>query len=238
MFPNEKTKLPDIQTVEEYANSVPDNFKFSIKVPNSITLTHYYSLDKKLPLKINPYFLSTELFDDFLKRLSPMKGKIGPLLFQFEYLNKQKMPNQQMFMDKLSSFIDERPGEYSYAIEIRNPNYLNKDYFDFLNSSGLNHVFLQGYYMPSIFEVYQKYSLLLKDLVVIRLHGPDRKEIEQRTGNNWNEIVSPKDGELNELSQMVMDLKERDIAVYVNVNNHYEGSAPKTIEKIWANIKA
>jgi len=31
---------------------------------------------------------------------------------------------------------------------------------------------------------------------------------------------------------MVEELLDADTNVYVNVNNHYEGSAPRTIEKI------
>ncbi len=166
-----------------------------------------------------------------------MQGKLGPLIFQFEYLNKKKMSNQRMFMEKIDAFLKVCPKKYSYAIEIRNPNFLNKDYFEFLAFHGLNHVFLQGYYMPSIFEVYNKYKTFLKYLVVIRLHGPNRKEIEKRTLNRWNEIVSPKDDELGGVSQMVRELNERDIAVYVNVNNHYEGSAPQTIKKIMEKLE-
>ncbi len=34
--------LPKLGVVQEYADSVPDSFKFGVKVPNSITLTHHY----------------------------------------------------------------------------------------------------------------------------------------------------------------------------------------------------
>ena len=237
LFPNNKVKLPNSKVVADYAKSVPGNFKFSIKVPNSVTLTHYYSRAKNSPLKKNPYFLSTEIFSEFLERLSPMQNNLGPLIFQFEYLNKKKMPSQQLFMEKITDFLNACPKDYSYAIEVRNPNFLNKDYFEFLSTHGLHHVFLQGYYMPSIFEIYNKYKFFLNYLVVIRLHGPNRKGIEKETSNKWNEIVSPKDDELTGVSQMVLELNRRDIAVYVNINNHYEGSAPKTIEKVLANLE-
>jgi hypothetical protein len=39
--------------------------------------------------------------------------------------------------------------------------------------------------------------------VVIRLHGSDRLEIEQRTKNSWNEFVEPKDDGLQELKGML-----------------------------------
>ena len=51
----DKVSLPLKTDVLNYHDSVPDNFKFSIKVPNSITLTHYYKKTKNDSL-INLYF--------------------------------------------------------------------------------------------------------------------------------------------------------------------------------------
>ena len=38
--------LPEPKVVKEYADSVPEDFAFSIKVPNSITLTYHYKKEK------------------------------------------------------------------------------------------------------------------------------------------------------------------------------------------------
>ena len=226
-YPGSPPKLPDRRRVEEYAQSVPDDFKFSIKVPNSLTLTHFYKTSER-----NPHFLSVDLFHEFLDTLSPMKSKIGPLIFQFEYLNKKKMPNLELFINELSEFFNECPEDYSYAIECRNPNYLIQDYFLFLQVKGLSHVFLQGYYMPPIWKVYEIYKQYPGNQAVIRLHGPNRKEIEEATGKNWNEIVDPKDEELQKILPMISDLISKETEVYLNINNHYEGSAPLTITKL------
>src|SRR3989304_8262202 len=91
LFPPSKVLLPDERVVNEYKSSVPKDFIFTIKIPNSITLTHFYYRDKKGPLTINPYFLSVDLFKEFLSTLKPLEANIGCLIFQFEYLNKQKM---------------------------------------------------------------------------------------------------------------------------------------------------
>ena len=80
--------------------------------------------------------------------------------------------------------------------------------------------------------VYSYFKDLIKDRVVIRLHGPDRKGIEEKSGGNWNKIIEPKDDELNRIIEMIKNLLSREVDVYLNVNNHYEGSAPLTIEKI------
>ena len=40
------------------------------------------------------------------------------------------------------------------------------------------------------------------------------------------------DKELNDIVEIVKDLNNRGVDIYLNVNNHYERSAPMTIEKI------
>ena len=226
-------KLPEKKTVEEYKESVPDDFKFIIKVPNSITLTHYYSKNKAEPLRKNPYFMSVDLFEEFLQTMKPIKNQIASLIFQFEYLNKEKMSSLSELQRHLHQFFTSLPADVPpMSIEIRNPNYLNTNYFRFLKDLNLTNVFLQGYFMPSIVGVYNKHKDLIKDQTIIRLHGPDRSGIEKMSGENWNKIYIPRDEELKDIVEMIKDLNNRGVDVYLNVNNHYEGCAPMTIEKI------
>ncbi|MBN2441798.1 MAG: DUF72 domain-containing protein [Spirochaetales bacterium] len=233
LFGEKKVVLPQQAVAREYAQSVGDDFLFTIKVPNSITLTHEYNKKKSDPLRQNPHFLSAELFEGFLAGIAPLKDKTGLLMFQFEYLNKKKMASQSEFLDLLKAFIKKLPKDYSYGIEIRNPNYLNDGYFKFLQSEHCAHVFLQGYYMPDIFSLYNRFKDYIHDTVVIRLHGPGREDMEKNTGKVWNRIVASKDEEITSLIDILKDLEKRHVNVFVNVNNHYEGSAPLTIKKIF-----
>ena len=66
LFKKGKIRLPEIEMVAEYGSSVPAGFRFTVKVPNSITLTHYYKKKKSDPLEENPHFLSLSLFEEFL----------------------------------------------------------------------------------------------------------------------------------------------------------------------------
>ncbi|MFC2140945.1 DUF72 domain-containing protein [Acidobacteriota bacterium] len=239
LFGVDKIKLPDTKTVDEYLKAVPNHFLFTIKIPNSITLTHFYTRGqpKGSPLAANPHFFSIDLFNEFLKRIQPLNDHIGVLMFQFEYLNKKKMASQGEFLQKFNEFIKQCPREYNYAVEIRNPNYLNDRYFEFLNLNDLYHIFVQGYYMPHIMEIYRKHSDFIRKLSVIRLMGPDRQAIEKKSGNKWGAIVDPKDSELTDIIAIIKELEERKIDVYLNINNHYEGSAPLTIKKIQEMLK-
>jgi uncharacterized protein YecE (DUF72 family) len=92
--------------------------------------------------------------------------------------------------------------------------------------------FLQGFDMPDIFDLHKRYKDYIKDFTVIRLKGEDRKGIETRSGGEWNKIISPKDEELIRLVEMINELIERNVDVYLYVHNYYEGSAPLTVAKI------
>ena len=70
------------------------------------------------------------------------------------------------------------------------------------------------------------------DAAVIRLHGPDRQGTEKMTGKSWDRIIVPKDEEMGDILDAINRLLRRGVDVYLNVNNHYEGSAPLTIAKI------
>ena len=155
-------------------------------------------------------------------------------MFQFEYLNMQKMSGLSEFIDRFEAFLELIDTKYLYGVEIRNPNYLKKPFFEFLQRNKLVMVFLQGYYMPSIVSVFRSLNPPVRKQAVIRLHGPDRQQIEKLTGKQWNRIVAPKDEDLPGIARMVSDLLERSLRVYLNINNHYEGSAPLSIDKIQA----
>ena len=72
LFSKDKVVLPKLSVVQEYAESVPDDFRFCIKMPNSITLTHYYNPQKTGPLIPNSHYLSVDLMQRLLERLAPM----------------------------------------------------------------------------------------------------------------------------------------------------------------------
>lgn len=227
-----KVVLPKPEIVTTYKNSVHKDFKFSIKIPNSITLTHLNHSENEEELIPNTHFLSNNLLEEFLQTIKPLRHNLGALIFQFEYLSKQKMKSQFELHGLLREFIAKLPAGFRFAVETRNPTYLNEDYFLFLRDSKISPVFLQGYDMPDIFDLHKRYKDYIKDYAVVRLQGEDKKGIETKSGGEWNKIISPKDEELIRLVEMINELLERNIDVYLSVNNHYEGSAPITIARI------
>lgn len=230
-------RMPAPQDAREYRERTPEGFTFACKVSERISLTHERSRDKSAPLIPNPDFLSAGAYDEYLRGLAPLKDRVFLAELEFEYLNKQKMSGVDEFMKRLGAFAEavERdiPPErrVPLGIECRNANYLTREYFRFLKDTGIAHVFSEKMYLPHVYELAEKFGDLIGDRCAVRLLGGDRKEIEEKTKGEWNRIVEPKE-DLPKIADAIAELARGSRLVQVYVNNHFEGSAPLTIERL------
>lgn len=225
--------LPRQETVIRYDDATPDGFRFTIKCPNALTRPTR-DKDSSGSHPKNEFFLNPELLLSFIETLEPIRKKIGLLMFQFGYLNRQMYADQGQFMAALERFFDSIPRDLPYAIELRNPKWLNGEWFTWLQTQHVAPVLIQGYWMDDITKTIERYEPLMGDTVSIRLHGEDRQEIEAESGGEWNRLIHPRDRELAHAAQSIKTLAKGGRLVYVQVNNHYEGSAPLTIERLRA----
>jgi uncharacterized protein YecE (DUF72 family) len=58
--------------------------------------------------------------------------------------------------------------------------------------------------------------------------------MDKESGGRWDRILRPRDEDLRRVTGLLDRLLARGAEVYLNINNHYEGSAPLTIEKLRA----
>ena len=119
LFETELVWFPDPANAEAYRRAVPDDFRFTLKGPNAVTLTYYYRKEKGEPLRPNSHFLSAEKTAEFLSLLEPVRALCGPGFFQFEYLNKQKMQGAARFREFFGAFRKNLPEGWSYGLETR-----------------------------------------------------------------------------------------------------------------------
>lgn len=219
--------LPDRAEAETYLAMVPEDFRFTCKVTRDLTLP---VLSEGRVTRPNENFLSPALFEDYLRSIDPLLPRLDAVMFQFEYLNRQKMSGLPEFMDRFGAFVKDISPEIPVALEIRNGNYLKKEYFHFLEAAGIIPVLVEKQYMPPVSSVYRDLGELIGDRVVLRLMGGDRKEIEEVSKQKWDRIWMTKDN-LGDIAGVIRDMGLRR-QVTVNINNHYEGSAPLTIERL------
>jgi uncharacterized protein YecE (DUF72 family) len=98
-------RIPSADMVRGWKEHTPDDFIFAAKVARSIT--H----EKVLVNAEND-------LANFLKVMDLLGGKLGPLLFQFPYLNKQKFRGLGFFLDRLLPFLAKLPKRYQWVVEV------------------------------------------------------------------------------------------------------------------------
>ena len=241
-----KAALPRPETVREYDAATPPDFRFVAKCPNALTLTRPYARGaaKGATPEANPRFLDASLALAWVEALGPLVPKVGLHVLQFEYLNKEKMPGGKAeFLDRLGSFLEALPADLPWAVEIRNPRWFDDAWLEFLRERRVAPVFLQGYWMDDAAGLLRLAAGRLDPKgppACLRLHGEDREGMEERTGEDWSRIVRPKDEELARLVPAARALADtvasgieaaEGIGLFLNINNHYEGSAPLTLGK-------
>jgi len=138
----------------------------------------------------------------FLETIRQLWGKIGPLMFRFEYLNKEKMNGAGESVDRFGEFSASLLKDFIYYLEIRNSNYLNKKYLSILQDT---------IYALPIFALYEQLWGYVQELSVVPLLGGDRKGIEQKNGKKSNEVVEPKDHDIERLAQLFVDLRSQSL---------------------------
>lgn len=228
-------RIPPAREVEDYLAAVDDDFEFTCKAPQDLSLTFTRGKDPRgTAAQPNPAFLSPELYAAFLERIAPLRPRIGMVMLEFEYLNRRKMPSRDEFMRRLAEFARAVPRDPPLGIECRNGPWLDAAWFDFLAAEELCMVFSEKLYLPPVTDLYARHAPALGDRpVVLRLLGGDRAEIEEASGGRWDRILDPKP-QLPGIAAMIRDLSGRGNRLYVNVNNHFEGSAPLTIARLGA----
>jgi uncharacterized protein YecE (DUF72 family) len=209
-------RTPSVATVNGWARKVPDGFLLAAKVPQLITHNKVLK-DCDADLK------------GYLENMDLMGNKLGPLLFQFGYFNKSAFKSGQECLARLEPFLKKLPKGYSFAVEIRNKQWLTAEFFDLLRAHNVAFALIDQVWMPRATELFEKFDPITADFTYIRLLG-DRKGIEQKT-KIWDKVIVDRSRELMSWVNVCQRTVRRGIPTYVYVNNHYAGFAPGTIEQ-------
>jgi uncharacterized protein YecE (DUF72 family) len=208
---------PSPTTVSNWAARTPEDFTFSVKVPQVIT--HEKALVD----------CGTE-FEEFLKTMDILGPKLGPMVFQFPSFDRWKFPKQESFLAVLTPFLKKLPADHKFVVEIRNKNWLDGRFADVLREHKVALALTDTSFVPRPWEMRQKFDLITADFVYVRWLG-DRKGIEKQT-TTWDKTVVDRTNDLKNwvdiLKAMVNDKKIRKLFAYAN--NHYAGHGPATVK--------
>src|ERR1700722_5151536 len=86
----------------------------------------------------------------FLRPLWQYRDKTALLIFEFGSLSKRAIAEPAEFLERLDPFLAALPPEFRYAVEVRNPEFLEKDYFACLRARKVAHVYNAWSKMPEL----------------------------------------------------------------------------------------
>jgi uncharacterized protein YecE (DUF72 family) len=209
---------PNVFMTKRWASITPDNFKFTAKLPRSIT--HEKRLAE--PEKELRYFF------DFMR---PLRTKLLALLLQLPPSLTAKEG-----LKKLEVLVHMLDPDFRYAIEVRHNSWFNnKGVYRLLSE---NNICLAWSQLDTI----QTPPELTSDFLYLRFIGD--RSIDER---DFGKIQKDRIRELKMWSDSIDRVKDKTKLAIVAANNHYAGFGPATAnsfrkmvglkEAIWEEMK-
>jgi uncharacterized protein YecE (DUF72 family) len=217
-------RTPSASLVKSWRERTPPGFIFAAKFPQVIT---HEKVMQNCASETKEFLQNMELLGD----------RLGPLLLQFPYFNKQAFASQDDFLRLLEPFLDQLPRSFSFALEVRNKYWINKKLLELLRMRKVALALLDHPWMTPISELIAKQDVLTADFTYIRWLG-DRKGVEEKT-RHWDRIIIDREDEMEMWIPALRQLLQRGVRILGYFNNHYAGFAPGSIElfyKVWERL--
>lgn len=196
--------IPPEPVVAGWQERTPDDFVFSLKVPQEIT--HERRLvDAAGPLA------------RFVDRVSVLGPRLGVLLLQMAPDWEPTPVNQ----DALRRFLPELPDGYRFAIEFRNPAWLEPAIVNRLRERDVAVALVDGRWVKRDMMLHMAEDPTA-DFAYVRWMGPDRSITD------YSAVQVERAEDLALWSSSVRDLAGRVRTVYGYFNNHYQGHSPES----------
>jgi uncharacterized protein YecE (DUF72 family) len=221
--------LPSARTVAGWAEKTPEGFLLSAKFPRAIVHGGEGAKpDARLVLEPDSTY---ELRDTFLERMRRLGTRLGPLVLQFPYFNREAFPSVGPFLERLDPFLRDLPKDgFTYGVEVRNKGWVTPALREVLARHRAVLVLVDQAWMPHGDEVEAKLDPVTGPLCYMRLLG-DREAIEKVT-TTWGKEVLDHGERLARWARLLVRLMDRGVKSLVYVNNHYAGHAPTTVRRL------
>jgi len=212
----------------------PPGFAFAFKVPEQITCKVFPSHARYAGQAgaENESFLDADLLkESFLRPLAPYRDRTALLIFEFGGFSKKSFANAGEFLERLDPFLSKLPAEFRYAVEIRNPDFLEGDYFRSLRSHNVAHVFNAWSRMPELRYQMAIPESFTADFLVSRALLRQGRSYEEAVQlfSPYTEVKDPNPEVRRSLRDMIRIAQDKQTTAFLFVNNRLEGNAPATI---------
>jgi uncharacterized protein YecE (DUF72 family) len=217
--------------------SVPRSLQFAFKVPEDVTIKTFPSHARYGPRAgtENANFLNPDIFAaGFAGPLMQYRRQVAVLIFEFGAFSRRAMEDVDAFLRVLDPFLARLPTGFRYSVEIRNPEFLTRDYFQALHNRGVAHVFNAWSKMPEIGVQTALPGAFTADFTVARALLRQGRVYEEAVTkfSPYATIQDVNPAARSALKGLIQRAKAKKEPSFVFVNNRLEGNAPMTIEAV------
>ncbi len=227
-------QFPTVEFWRKLFQQTPEHFRFAFKVPEQITCKFFPIHSRYGPQAgmENESFLDRRMLEEmFLRPLLPYREKTAVLIFEFGAFNRRAFESLHGFLDRLDPFLAGLPAEFRYAVEIRNPEFLDPAYFACLRSHRVAHVYNAWSKMPELHHQMAIPDSATADFLVARalLRRGRMYEDAVATFAPYTEVQDPNPEARESMRVLIGRAREDRKFLFLFVNNRLEGNAPLTI---------
>jgi uncharacterized protein YecE (DUF72 family) len=234
------------KVIEELAAQVPDSFQFAFKVCSDITLKRFPQLPRfgHRAGTANPRFLDAGLFADaVLAPYEAIRSQVGLLMLEFTRFGPGEFERGASFVTALETFLEKLPRGWPYAVELRNRQWLQPEYFAVLARHKVTHIYNAWTDMPPVGE-----QMALPDsetnssLLAARFLLREGRSYEQavKQFSPYNRIQDPNpEGRAAAVTIAKRGLNLKGLTkAFIFVNNRVEGHSPGTVSAIVSELES
>jgi uncharacterized protein YecE (DUF72 family) len=225
-----------IDDLRQYAGQLPDGFRCCLKAPAAVTSRLAPTFGTARAAAFNPDFLSVErLIADQLEPLAvAFLPHTGPIVLEFPPGARDQRQPPAAFLEALDRFLEQLPGDFDYAVELRDQALLTPGYHAVLARHGVAHTYNYWSAMPMPLAQAGVVPVETAGFVVIRLllRPGTWYEDQRERFRPFNRLVEPDQPMRDDVVALTARALARGRRVYVLVNNKAEGSSPLTVEAL------
>jgi uncharacterized protein YecE (DUF72 family) len=240
-------QFPSAATWERIFRQLPENHRFSLKVPEDVTVERFPDLPRygRRAGQDNPHFMDPSLVKgQLLDRLDPYRDRLGVLIFEFGTIRRKPMSDAVEFTRALEHMLSRLPVDrFKFAVEVRNRALLDgqSPYLEALRSHRVAHCLSSWTRMPSVAEQMRIPGAFTADHCAARLLLRPGRSYQQAVEQfaPYERVQDPYPEGRDALTELMRSFLPGGDSrtLFAFVNNRFEGNAVETIEGAIAPIE-
>jgi uncharacterized protein YecE (DUF72 family) len=203
--------IPPAKTIRGWAERVPEQFAFALKLPQEIT--HENRLRH-----------SDDLLELFFERARELGPKLGPVLVQ---LGPDFGPVE---LPAVAAFLPKLPRDVRVAVEFRQRAWLNEGVLALLAEHNVALALSDARWIPRR-TILQLATHTTADFSYVRWMGPSRDLVD------YSRVQIDRSRELEAWANVLPGIAERVKVVFGYVNNHFAGHSPETARDLQRRLR-